>query len=524
MALGGGLELALACDFRIVARGARLGQPEVLLGIIPGGGGTQRLARLIGPARAKDLVFTGRHLSAEEAFDWGLVDRVVEADVLASHALDFAHRLASGAVVAQSLAKRAIDVGLGLTLAEGLALERELIAQAFETRDAEIGLRSFLEKGPVRRSSSAGRPQPELCDDLRMTVRYIPQAAQWPVRVDLRSDTVTKPTAAMRQAMSDAPLGDEQLGEDPSVNELVETVAQLLGKQAAVFLPSGTMCNEIALALHCRPGDEFYCDRTAHPLHAEAGGSAALAGAQAHVIDGERGIYSAQQLEDAISPLSRYSPRPRLAWVEQTANLAGGTIWRPDDIKSVVEVSKAHGLATHLDGARLFNATVVTGELPSSMVAPFDSVWVDFSKGLGAPVGAVLAGSEDFIDEAWRWKQRLGGSMRQAGVLAAAASFALVHHVDRLAEDHALARRLADGLAEVPGIELDPARVETNIVIFGVDRRGGADRFLTDLLSEHGVRGSGVGPSRARFVTHLDLDGNDIETAIAAVHATMTRA
>jgi threonine aldolase len=357
-----------------------------------------------------------------------------------------------------------------------------------------------------------------------MTVRYIPQAARWPVRVDLRSDTVTKPTAAMRQAMSDAPLGDEQLGEDPSVNELVETVAQLLGKQAAVFLPSGTMCNEIALALHCRPGDEFYCDRTAHPLHAEAGGSAALAGAQAHVIDGERGIYGAQQLEDAISPPSRYSPRPRLAWVEQTANLAGGTIWRPDDIKAVVEVSKAHGLATHLDGARLFNATVVTGELPSSMVAPFDSVWVDFSKGLGAPVGAVLAGSEDFIDEAWRWKQRLGGSMRQAGVLAAAASFALVHHVDRLAEDHARARRLADGLAEVPGIELDPAQVETNIVIFGVDRPGGADRFLTDLLAQRGVRGSGVGPSRARFVTHLDLDDSDIETAITAVGATMTRA
>ena len=307
---------------------------------------------------------------------------------------------------------------------------------------------------------------------------YTPQAPQWPVRVDLRSDTVTRPTPGMRRAIADAPVGDEQLGEDPGVNELVQSVAQLLGKPAAIFLPSGTMCNEIALALHCRPGDEFYCDRTAHPLHAEAGGPAVLAGVQARPIDGERGIYSAEQLAAALSPLSRYAPRPRLAWVEQTANLAGGTIWRSKDISAVVQVARGHGLATHLDGARLFNATVVTGEPPASVAEPFDSVWVDFSKGLGAPVGAALAGDEDFIDEAWRWKQRLGGSMRQAGVLAAAASYALAHHVERLADDHARARRLADALAEIPGIDLRPGQVETNIVIFGVDRQGGASVFL----------------------------------------------
>ena len=298
-------------------------------------------------------------------------------------------------------------------------------------------------------------------------------------------------------------------------------MAQLLGKPAAVFLPSGTMCNEIALVLHCRPGDEFYCDRTAHPLHAEAGGPAALAGAQASSIDGERGIYSAEQLAAAISPVSRYAPRPRLTWVEQTANLAGGTIWRREDISAVVQLSRAHGLATHLDGARLFNATVVTGEAPSSLVEPFDSVWVDFSKGLGAPVGAALAGDEDFIDEAWRWKQRLGGSMRQAGILAAAASYALAHHVERLVEDHARARRLADALSEVPGIKLDSSHVETNIVIFGVERPGGASVFLADLLATHGVRGSTAGPDHVRFVTHLDIDDGGIDTAIAAVRAIM---
>jgi threonine aldolase len=317
--------------------------------------------------------------------------------------------------------------------------------------------------------------------------------------------------------MFDAPVGDEQLGEDPSVNQLVETVAEVLGKPAAVFLPSGTMCNEIALTLHCKPGDEFYCDRTAHPLHAEAGGPAALAGAQARPIDGERGIYTARQLEGALSPMSRYAPEPRLVWVEQTANLAGGTIWRSGHITAVTEVAKAHGLLAHLDGARLFNATVVTGERPSSVVAPFDSVWVDFSKGLGAPVGAALAGEDDFIDEAWRLKQRLGGSMRQAGVLAAAASFALAHHVERLADDHARARRLAEALAEVDGIDLDPAKVETNIVIFGVSGHGGATAFLDHLLEKHGVRGSRAGPGRVRFVTHLDLTDDDVDTAVKAV-------
>lgn len=354
-----------------------------------------------------------------------------------------------------------------------------------------------------------------------MSPKFIPQPAPWPIRVDLRSDTATRPTKGMRQAMSEAPVGDEQLGEDPSVNQLVETVAELLGKPAAVFLPSGTMCNEIALALHCRPGDEFYCDRTAHPLHAEAGGPAALAGAQARYLEGERGVYTAEQLAAAVSPLSRYAPEPRLVWVEQTANLAGGTIWSAGQIAAVTGLARERGMHTHLDGARLLNATVATGEAPSAVAAPFDSAWVDFSKGLGAPVGAALAGDEEFIDGAWRWKQRLGGSMRQAGVLAAAANYALAHHVERLAEDHARARRLAEAIAGVDGIDLDPAHVETNIVVFGVDRPGGAAPFLAQLLEKYGVRGSLASRGQARFVTHLDITDDDIATAAAAVRSAM---
>ncbi len=351
--------------------------------------------------------------------------------------------------------------------------------------------------------------------------RYLPQAAEWPVRIDLYSDTITRPSEEMRRAMAFAPVGDEQKGEDPSVNELVETVAELLGKKAAVWLPSGTMCNQISLAIHCRPGDEFYCDRTAHPLHAEAGGAAALAGAQPRALEGARGVYTATQLEEALSPLSRYAPRPRLVWVEQTANLAGGTIWRAEDIEAVTEVARAHELATHLDGARLLNATVATGVPPSSVAASFDSAWIDFSKGLGAPAGAALAGDEDFVDEAWRLKQRLGGSMRQAGILAAGASYALAHHVERLADDHARARRLAEALASTPGITLDPAHVETNIVVFGVDCAGGAEAFLSHLLAKHGVRGSLAGGGRVRFVTHLDVGDSEVEAAVSAVRAVL---
>jgi threonine aldolase len=349
-------------------------------------------------------------------------------------------------------------------------------------------------------------------------MRNAPRAHGPAPRIDLYSDTMTRPTEAMRLYMSAAPVGDEQKGEDPTVNELQDRVAALLGKETAVFLPSGTMCNEIALMVHCRPGDAYFCDRTAHPLHAEAGGPGALAGVQGHVIDGERGIYAPEQLETAIGNQSRYTPRASLAWVEQTANLGGGTCWSLDRIREVAGVARAHGLATHMDGARLMNAVIRTGVSAAAFAAPFDSVWLDFSKGLGAPVGAVLAGSEEFIDQAWRLKQRLGGSMRQAGIIAAGAVYALDHNIERLGEDHANAARLAKALAAMPHVELDPASVETNIIVMGLrDWPGGTAAFVDRLLEEQGVRGSLVGSGRVRFVTHLDVTPSDIDAAIEAI-------
>src|SRR5215813_7300484 len=290
--------------------------------------------------------------------------------------------------------------------------------------------------------------------------------ATTPIEVDLYSDTVTRPTQAMRRFMCDAAVGDEQKGEDPTINQLQEMVAELLGKEAAVFLPSGTMCNEIAMRVHCRPGDEMLAHRTAHPVHFETGGPAALAGVNVRPLDGARGQFDAAAVEAAVRPASRYSPRSRLVWVEQTSNMGGGSVWPLERIESVAAVARRHGLATHLDGARLMNAVVASGVSARDYAAPFDSAWIDFTKGLGAPVGAALAGSRAFIDEAWRFKQQMGGAMRQAGIIAAAGVYALRHHVKRLAEDHANARRLAEGLARLPGVKLDPATIETNIVFF----------------------------------------------------------
>jgi threonine aldolase len=312
-------------------------------------------------------------------------------------------------------------------------------------------------------------------------------------------------------------VGDEQLGEDPTVNRLQASVAELLGKESALFLPSGTMCNEIAFAVHTRPGDEVLLDRGAHPLHYEAGAPAVIAGVQLRALDGARGIFTPEQVEAALRPRIRYAPRSRVLSVEQTANLGGGACWSPAALRAVCDVARLRGLATHLDGARLMNAVVATGSPAREHAAPFDTAWIDLSKGLGAPFGAVLAGSREFVTEAWRWKQRLGGAMRQAGIMAAAGLHALEHHVERLAEDHANARALAAGLARLPGIALEPAAVETNIVIFDVT--GGpqaATRLRERLLREEGVRLSVVGPSTLRAVTHLDVDAGGIRRAIEA--------
>ncbi|HEY2771217.1 MAG TPA: threonine aldolase family protein [Solirubrobacteraceae bacterium] len=332
--------------------------------------------------------------------------------------------------------------------------------------------------------------------------------------VNLYSDTQTRPTEGMRAAIAAAEVGDEQRRQDPTTIALEERVAELLGHEAAVFLPSGTMCNEIALRLHARPGgDELLLDRTAHPIHAEGGGPAQLGGLMIRTLDGAGGRFTAEQLEDGIrTNPTRYMPRSRVVSVEQTTNLAGGHVWPLEQIRAVLATADRHGLRAHLDGARLMNAVVASGVSAADHAGGFDTAWIDFTKGLGAPVGAVLAGSSELIEEAWRWKQMLGGSLRQSGILAAGCLYALDHHVERLAEDHEHARLLAEGLADLPGIEIDPATVETNIVVFAV---ADAPGYVAKLADQ--VELSAVDATHVRAVTHLDVDRADIETALTAL-------
>lgn len=338
-----------------------------------------------------------------------------------------------------------------------------------------------------------------------------------PIRIDLFSDTMTRPTPAMRRFMCDAEVGDEQKGEDPTVNRLQERVADLLGHEAALFLPSGTMCNEIAIKVHTRPGDEVLLDRTAHPLQFEGGGPAVLSGVILTPLDGEAGVFTASQVEAATRPPSRYAPRTRLVSVEQTSNLGGGTVWPIETARGVCAAAQRRGLATHMDGARLMNAVVASGLPARDYAASFDSVWIDLTKGLGCPVGAVLAGSRALIEEAWPWKQRLGGAMRQAGIIAAAGLYALDHHVERLAEDHANARRLARGLAGLPHVTVDPAVVQTNIVLLRLDETGPAAAEVQERLAPHGVRLCPLGPRLLRAVTHLDVTEAQVDEAIQAM-------
>jgi threonine aldolase len=333
--------------------------------------------------------------------------------------------------------------------------------------------------------------------------------------IDLASDTATRPTPQMRRAIAEAPVGDEQRREDPTTSALEARVAELLGHEAAVFLPSGTMCNQIALRLHVSAGEEVLIGRATHPLVAEAGGAAAHAGAVLTTLPGEGGMFTADTLRGAINRTDRYRPRSAAVAVEQPTNVAGGRVWPLPEVLSVLEVAAEHGLKTHLDGARLLNAVVATGVPAADWASRFDTAWLDFSKGLGAPVGACLAGSAALIEEAWRFKQMMGGSLRQSGILAAAALHALDHHVERLAEDHEHARVLAEGLAQLPGVALDPALVETNIVLFEV---ADAPAFVAGLL-ERGVRMGALGPRLVRAVTHLDVDRDGIEEALAAARA-----
>jgi threonine aldolase len=324
--------------------------------------------------------------------------------------------------------------------------------------------------------------------------------------VNLYSDTQTRPSDGMRRAIAAADVGDEQRREDPTTRRLEERVAELLGHEAAVFLPSGTMCNQIALRLHARPGgDELILDRTAHPIIAEAGGPAWNAGLMIHALDGEGGIFTGDQVRAAVRAESRYLPRSRLVSIEQTTNMGGGRVWPLESVHEVLEAAREHGLRTHMDGARLMNAVVASGVSAAEYAGGFDTAWVDFTKGLGAPVGAVLCGSAELIAEAWRWKQQMGGSMRQAGIIAAGCLYALDHNVERLAVDHENARVLADGLAE---LGCDVIAPETNIVIFS------APEGFADAMGRHAVELSGAPRGRVRAVTHLDVSRSDVDAAL----------
>jgi threonine aldolase len=340
------------------------------------------------------------------------------------------------------------------------------------------------------------------------------------VIVDLRSDTFTQPTAAMRAAMANAEVGDDVWGEDPTARRLEDRAAELLGKEAALFVPSGTMANQIALLLHCRPGDEVIVGRGAHLRLYESGAAAAWAGVQFAEVGGLDGTFEAAALESAIHPDDRHYPRTRAVAVENTHNRGGGRVWPIDRLRAVIESARANGLALHLDGARIWNAAAASGQSESELASGFDTVSACFSKGLGAPVGSVLAGGREAIERAIRVRKMLGGGMRQVGVLCAAALYALEHHRSRLSDDHAAARRLGDALAGMPGVRIDPARIDTNIVIAELDR---AAAELCRQVATVGVRIAAVGPTAIRCVTHLDVDTAGIDRAIDALAAALAR-
>ncbi len=333
------------------------------------------------------------------------------------------------------------------------------------------------------------------------------------ISIDLYSDTITRPTPDMRRFISEAEVGDEQKKEDPTVNRLVEMVCELTGKDDAVFLPTGTMCNQIAVRVFCGAGDEIIMDQTAHVANNEVGGAAALSGVSTLPLQGRHGIFSATQVESAIRPDKRHHPSSRMILIEQTSNAGGGSIWPLETIQEISALAKEHGLAMHMDGARLFNASIATGISAREYAANFDSVYIDFTKGLGAPVGSALAGSKDFISQVWRWKHQFGGAMRQAGIIAAGAVYALEHHIDRLADDHRNAQTLARGLADLKGIAVEP--VETNLVFADVSDLGVTAKAFNELLQEHGLRVSIFSKFRFRAVTHLDVSEARIEEAIS---------
>ena len=317
----------------------------------------------------------------------------------------------------------------------------------------------------------------------------------------------------MRHVMANAKVGDEQQFLDPSVNLLCEMVADLTGKEAAVFLPSGTMCNQISFKVHCRPGDEIILDYTAHPVNAEAGGPSSISMAQTRTLHTHRGIFTANQVSEAIRPLRRYEPESRVLSVENTTGFGGGCIWPIKQVAEVCSVAHDAGMFTHMDGARLMNAVVESKTSASTYGKHFDSLWIDLSKGLGCPIGAVLTGSKKFIDQAWRYKQQMGGAMRQAGIVAAAGIYALEQNIERLSIDHNNARIFCDLISNIPGVRLTFDSCETNIVFFDVQDTPFSATEVSKGLLESGIYIGTFGQYGMRAVTHLGIEQADIEEA-----------
>jgi threonine aldolase len=336
--------------------------------------------------------------------------------------------------------------------------------------------------------------------------------------IDLRSDTVTKPTAAMRRAMAAAEVGDDVYGEDPTVNALQERVARMLGKEKALLVPSGTMANQLAIKSHSQPGDEVILEATSHPYNFEGGAGAVLSGVQFNCLKGRRGILEPSQILEGLRPLDHHYPVSRLVCLENTHNRGGGSIYPLKTLKEIYRLAKASGLLVHLDGARLWNASIASGIKPGAYAQWADSVSVCLSKGLGAPVGSLVAGSGPFIDRVHRFRKMFGGGMRQAGILAAAGLYALDHNLERLQEDHRKARQLAEGLAGFKGIIVDPDQVETNIVIFEVPGDRSAPQ-LAEVMKKKGILIHAFAKDRVRLVTHLDVSMDAIKKTLAVFQA-----
>jgi len=334
--------------------------------------------------------------------------------------------------------------------------------------------------------------------------------------IDFRSDTVTKPTPGMRKAMAEAEVGDDVFGEDPTVNALQEKAAQILGKEAAIFVPSGTMANQLAVKAHTQPGDEVIAEASSHAYNFEGGAGAVLSGVQFYCLKGDRGILDPSQIEEAIRPEDHHFPVTKLICIENTHNRGGGSIYPIEKMVEIHRLAKSRGLSVHLDGARIWNASVATRIPPHQYGQSADSISVCLSKGLGAPIGSLVAGSKSFIYQVHRFRKVFGGGMRQVGIIAAAGIYALAHHRDRLQEDHENAKALALGLKELKGVSIHSDHVQTNIIMFDVGGTGMTAFQVAENMRREGILVHPVGKTQIRMVTHLDVNREDVEKALGA--------